>query len=341
MFSANILRVNLLQPIFRGILIFFFLTLSLQLAATSKVQFCPDISVYAEINDYEYYRVNSYFIQTAYLFNRMYGLEFPEYNLEVVIDDKALSNVIKNGKTPATIEVVTNQKLLFADTRNFEKNLIKAFLLAKISIPVDKYKDSDIKWITTGTLREVNRQRDPSFTYSDFPILTRIVQHKGKVDYQKIITFENVAEDGALYDCFAEESQLLIDAILKKKRGKEFIFEYIKILQSSDKYDKGKFFEELLKKHHADFGLPEEDVSASFNEHLNKVAVERAINPKNPLSLDKEVEKYLYETERKKINIGRKYYFYLRELERQNDPVARAWPELQKFLDENYPNCIK
>ena len=54
----------------------------------------------------------------------------------------------------------------------------------------------------------------------------------------------------------------------------------------------------------------------------------------------KQVEKYLYETESKKNNIERKYNLYLQELEKQSDPVNRVWPELRKFLDENYPTGI-
>lgn len=268
----------------------------------------------------------------------MYGLAFPKYSLKVVINDKASSNVIKNGKTLADIVVITNQKLLFTDTKNIEKDLIKAFLLAEISIPVDACKSSDIRWIILGSLTEINQQRVPSLTCSDFPIIRWIARNKGKVDYRKIINLE-LEEEGILHDYFVEESQILVDAVLKKKNGKEFLFEYIKNLQSSDKYDKEKLFEESLKKYQSDFGLPEKETSASFNEYINKIASELAIN-KNPLPSDKRVEKYLYEIEKKKNNIGRKYYLYLLELERQNEPVDRAWPELQKFLNENYPIWI-
>lgn len=314
-----------------------FLTFFVQLEATAKAQFYPELSVYSEVNDYEYYRVNSYFIQTTYLFNRMYNLEFPKYSMEVVIDDKASSNVIKNGKSLAAIVVTTKQKVLFADIQNFERNLIKAFLLAENSIPVNNCKDSDVEWIISGSLREINQHRDLFLVSPDFPIVTRIVRHKGRLDYRKIITFENIAEEGILYDYFAEESQILLNAILKKKSGKDFLFEYIKDLQPPKKYDKRKLFEELLTKYQTDFGLTKEkEVSDSFNEYLNKTAAELAMPPENPLFLDKTVEKYLYATERKKSNIGRKYYLYLQELEKQNDPIAKAWPELQKFLDENY-----
>ena len=340
LFSPNSLQANFLQPIFCGIIMFLFFVFSLQLGAAAKVQFCPDISVYSEVNDYEYYRINSYFIQTAYLFNRMYGLEFPKCTLEVIIDDKASSNVVKNGKDPVNLVATTNQKVLFTGIRNFERSLIKAFLLAEISIPVDKCRDSDIEWVISGSLREINCQRDPALLCPYFPIVNQVIRSKGKLNYQKIITLD-VAEKGILYDYFAEESQILIDAVLKKKRGREFLFEYVKTLQSSDKYDKEKLFEEFLKKYHSAFGLPEEEISSSFNEYLNNTAAELALNPKNHIACDKIVEKYLYETERKKSNIGRKYYLYLQELERQNDPIARAWPELQKFLDENYPIDMK
>ena len=51
----------------------------------------------------------------------------------------------------------------------------------------------------------------------------------------------------------------------------------------------------------------------------------------------KKTEKYLYEVERSKNNIGKLYYYYFRELEGQNEPLEKAWPKLKNFLDKNYP----
>jgi len=329
-FSTKSLQANS----FLGILLLLSLAFHLQLTAAATVQFCPEFSVCSEVKDYEYYKINSYFFQTTYLFSRMYNLEFPKYTLEVIIDDKVNSNVIRNEKTPSAIVVITNQKILFDDIQNFERSLIKAFLLAEISIHVDKYKDSDIEWIISGSLREINWQR-ASLMCPDFPIVSWILQRKGKLNYKKIITLDRV-EEGILRDYFAEESQILLDAILKKKKGNEFLFEYIKNLQSQNKYNREKLFDKLLNKYQSDFGLTEKEISDSFNEYLNKTAAELAKNSRS-LAGNEILGKYLHETERKKSNIGRKYYFYLLELEKQNDPIARAWPELQKFLDENYP----
>lgn len=421
----------------KGFIFFLVIIFLLSLEANAKSEFYPALNIYSEINDYEYYRINSYFFQTAYLFNKMYGLETPEYKLEVVIDDKASSNIIKNGKTPETITVITNQKLLFADLRNIERALIKACLLAELSITIEKCESSDIEWIITGTLRKLNQEKDPSFVYPDFPIVNRIIQNRGNLDYQKIITFEFTVKDGIFYDCFLEESQILLNAVLKKKNGREFIFEYIKNICFENKNDKSVFFTRLIEKYHTDFDLSGEKVSNSFNKYLNKTALELAINPRIPLSANKTVdefakiinfkdpvsdkkmhintlagylkdrkerdfiiqeekdriqrfagsinillaepvrnmialldklkndknfseedytdaineqiksfygkvaslkliEKYLLETEKKKNNIGQKYNLYLQELEKQNDPVTKAWPELKKFMNENY-----
>ena len=62
----------------------------------------------------------------------------------------------------------------------------------------------------TGTLREINRQKDPS---RFLPIIGRVMQNRVKLDYQKIITLNLTKEDGILYGYFMEESQILILAI--------------------------------------------------------------------------------------------------------------------------------
>lgn len=417
-----------------------FLTFGFSVSANAK--FRTDLSVSSEVKDFGYYNVKSYFIQETYLFNRLYALEFPKYKLEVKIEDNAVSNTIKNGTLLENVVILTNQKLLSDKSYDFEKTLIKSFLLAESSVAVGKCSDSDIQWILAGTLREVEQQKFFHLEYPDFPIVNAMIRDKKRIECQGIITHSFEKKDGIFYIYFSEMSQILLDTILKLKGGKKFVFEYIKWICRNPKIDKLTLFCNLLIKHQADFGLNKEDILNSFNALLNKTAAEMVINPRMPISsnqavnefveitkikdsaadkeidiselgaylkgrkdrvsivrsekvrLEKfasscnfllaqsvremisilngletaetfneveyknamdvqkafflkaasrltEIEKYLYETEKSKINTGKRYDIYIQELNKEKEIIRDVWPELQKFLDENYPIDIE
>lgn len=302
------------------------LSISISLDAGSN-KFASEIIICSKRDSFSDYQVRKTVFTEAFLLNKLLRKESPETVIKLNIDETLKNIKFDLDRKKRLLTVFLNDRLIAEKEDFFKRELIKYMIISEYSQGNDFLKDA---WIFQGCWSFIRKNIHKSPNSKEaFPFAKMLLFNGIPLSVKSIINFDTDLGSDLFEMYYSEVSELLILTITDFPRGRDILNEYIKNLplSSADRY---AFFGSLLTK----YGYGHKQIEEALNLQLKNVALS-AEQPSDKISL--EINEYLHDVERDKIPFGKRYSIYFAVLEKNPDLLRIIWPQLDAFLNKEYP----
>ncbi len=299
-----------------------FLPLSLK---AGKSKFVPDIIVNSKDDNFTDYQIRKTVYLESFFLNRFLGNENPKSKVKLYIDEDAKYIKYEIDRKNKSLIIYLNYRLISGRGSRFREDLVNYMIL-------NEYSQNDYlannRWIVQGCWSFVRKNLDKAPNErEDFPFAKMLFSNNAKLSSESIINFD-AKEGNDLFEVYySEVSELLISTIMRLPHGKEVLNEYLQYPHPADRYS---HFSSLINKS----GYNVKMIDDALNTHVIEIASAYAHFPNqtNP-----EIEKYLQFVEQDKIPFGCRYNIYFSAVDKNSDLLKKIWPQLDAFLNKEYP----
>lgn len=294
----------------------------------SKNKFISDIIISSKNDDFTDYGIRKIIYAESFYLNQLLGNEFPNTIIKVNIIESLDLIKFEIDSKKKILTVYLNYKLFLEGENSFTKNLLIYMLLTEY--PHQSYDSLNGSWIAEGCWAFVRNNLDRSVSEKqDFLFAKMLLSNGSHLSAEAIINFDVELVDGLFELYYFEVSAILISAIMDLPHGKDVMNDYINRIPLT-LVNKYIFFLSVLTK----YGYDSSQINEVLNSKIRKITL---VDRQSQEQINSEIEEYLLEVERNKIPLGKRYNIYFSVLEEHRSMLKSIWPELDSFLNKEYP----
>lgn len=289
-----------------------------------------DIIISPDADGFSSYQIHSTVYAISFLLNKFLLDMDGRATIKLEIHDSLKETKFEISKKENCLVIYSNNRLLKGKENLFRKEFVLFFLSYIYKVNPDY---SGNNWIFAGCWSYVRKNlgKNPS-EHEEFPFVRKIILNDGYLSSENVITLNANGADDLICDYYGELSEMLIFTLMELPEGKNIIEEYMSDTRRDSDKEYARFVL-LLKK----YGCRKEKFDELMNSKAKKLAL---INDFSLNERTREIDVYLEKVERKKILMGKRYNIYFSVLERNPELLKVIWPELNTFLDREYPMSL-
>lgn len=292
-----------------------------------KHKFVADITIQSKDDYFTDYQIQKIAYTESFLFNKLLGNENPETVINLEVNERAKSVKFELNKNEKSLAIFLNFGLISGRDNSFRKDLLGYMLLSEYPQSNDSIRKS---WIFHGCWSFIRKNFDKNPKEKEsFPFAKMLFSDGWHLSAEAIMNFDAKCGDGFFEMYYSEASELLILVIMEFQYGRNILKEYMSkaSLYPVNRY---AFFVSLLEK----YGYNGKQLDEALNLKIGDISL---ADEQYSLQIKHEIKEYLHGVEKEKILLGKRYEIYFSVLEKHNELLNRVWPELNAFLDDEYP----
>jgi len=230
--------------------------------------------------------------------------ESPSAIIRIEVSDKFKESMFSLELDKHQINIETSGSDLSGD---FIRQCVINLLAVEYGFKPDSLKGT---WFAEGCYSYVKRNLNVKIkSKRELMFVSYLTSSKVQLQANSITRFNDLNANGLIQKLYQELSEILVSSILTLPDGKVLLLEYAK------------------------------------NGNVNAMQTNKALNSKvESFAREREafkneyaVKAYLADVEREKFPIGKRYSIYFSVLEQNPSLLKSVWPELNSYLDKEYP----